>query len=232
MSDPLLIGARGWEVAGWVGDFYPGELPDDWRFCYYSNNLRSVLVPQEALAGAQRADIERWVEDSDPAFRFVLELPAALGAADAPARELAAFNELVEPLADRIAGWLLRLAAETPLRVDAFEERLHRLAQQAPLCVDLPAVLRSDAALLAVLDRQGVGLTWHCARESAPRPGGGLMVALAPVADARTVRHWIEKLAQWQGHHHAARAGLFFEPSGRSARAAQEARLIADLMGV
>lgn len=230
-----MIGTRGWEVADWVGDFYPGELPDDWRFCYYSNNLRSVLVPQDTLATAQRADILRWIEDSDPAFRFVLELPTALSDSWMPAamdRTLAAFSELIEPLAARVAGWLLRVAASVPVQPDEFESLLNHFAQRGPVCVDLPDGEWRGAEPLAALDRQGAGLAWHCARDEAPRPGGGLVVALAPLADARTVRHWIEKLAQWQGHHHAARAGLFFEPSRHSARAAQEARLIAELMGV
>ena len=230
-----MVGTRGWEVAGWVGEFYPGELPDDWRFCYYSNNLRSVLVPQAALAAAQRSDIRRWVEDSDPAFRFVLELPAALGASGAPdrlERELAAFEASIEPLATRLGGLLLRIAVDSPPRPDEFEFLLNRLAQRSALCVDLPDGAGRGDSMLAGLDRQGAGLVWHCARDAAPRPGGGLMVALAPMADARTVRHWIEKLAQWQVSHHAARAGLFFEPAARSALAAQEARLIAELMGV
>jgi len=234
-SEPLMIGARGWDVAAWVGEFYPGELPDDWRFCYYSNNLRSVLVPHAALAMAQRSDVLRWIEDSDPAFRFVPEVPAAPSASGALTtmdHELAMLDDLIEPLVARLGGWLVRVTEDTLLPTEDFERLLNRLTRRAPVCVDLPdGEWRSDA-MLAMLERQGAGLAWHCARDDAPRLGGELMVALAPVAEARTVRHWIEKLAQWQGRQHAARAGLFFEPSGRSARAAQEARLIAELMGV
>ena len=51
MTEPLLIGTRGWDHAS-GGDFYPADLPDDWRFCYYSNNLRSVLVPIASVLGA------------------------------------------------------------------------------------------------------------------------------------------------------------------------------------
>jgi uncharacterized protein YecE (DUF72 family) len=233
MTEPIMIGTRGWEHAPWLGDFYPAELPADWRFCYYSNNLRSVLVPQEVWPGADRAQVAQWAADSDPAFRFVIELPAALGALLAPAlreRELEQFRETIEPVTARLAGLLLRIAAGTRVHPDGFEPLLKRLADIAPLCVDLPDGPWRAPAQLAALARQGAGLAWNCQSEPAPHPGGGMMVALAPPAGAHEVHHYIEQLAQWQQHD--ARAGLFFVDPERAARAAQEARLIAELMGV
>jgi hypothetical protein len=235
MTEALMIGTRGWEHAAWAGGFYPGELPDDWRFCFYSNNLRSVLVPQAVWLSATRADVAQWSEDSDPAFRFVLELPAPLGMPCTQAQRdsvLAVFTEVVEPIAVRTAGLVLRIEPSTPLFPDWFEHLLHRLADLAPVCVDLPDGEWRGADPLAALDRQGAGLAWHCAQEEQPRPGGRMLAALAPAADARTVRQWIEKLARWQAGTPDARAGLFFEASDRSAKLAQEGRLIAELMGV
>ena len=195
MNEPILIGTRGWNhVSG--GDFYPPELPDDWRFCYYSNNLRSVLVPQENWDAVQRADVAQWLEDSDPAFRFVLELPATLGLPLTQGKReqaLAQFLETLEPIAPRTAGLLLRIAPGTDVLPDWFEHFLNRLADIAPVCVDLP---------------EG---PWR-----------------VPPVLAREVRRYIERLAQWQGQ--GSFAGLFFEAG--AAKAAQEARLIAELMGV
>jgi uncharacterized protein YecE (DUF72 family) len=230
MTEPLMIGTRGWNPAS-GGDFYPSELPDDWRFCYYSNNLRSVLVPQETWDGVQRSDVAQWLEDSDPAFRFVVELPATLGlplTQHKREQALAQFLETLEPVAPRTAGLLLRIAPDTAVLPDWFEHFLNRLADVAPLCVDLPVGAWRVPVVYAALERQGAGLAWHCAREAAPLPGGRLMVALAPTAPARELRHWIGQLAQWQGQ--SGLAGLFFESD--AAKAAQEARLIAELMGV
>ena len=230
MVDPILIGTRGWSPAS-GGDFYPPELPDDWRFCYYSNNLRSVLVPQETWDGVQPAEVPQWVEDSDPAFRFVVELPAALGlplTQHKREQALVQFLETLEPIAPRIAGLLLRIAPDTEVLPDWFEHFLNRLADVAPLCVDLPVGPWRVPMVYAILERQTAGLVWHCAREAAPLAGGRLMVALAPRAPARELRHWIGQLAQWQGQ--AGSAGLFFDTD--AAKAAQEARLIAELMGV
>jgi len=230
VNEPILIGTRGWNHAS-GGDFYPAELPDDWRFCYYSNNLRSVLVPQENWDAVQRADVAQWLEDSDPAFRFVLELPATLGLPLTQGKReqaLAQFLETLEPIAPRTAGLLLRIAPDTDVLPDWFEHFLNRLADIAPVCVDLPEGPWRVPPVHAALERQGAGLAWHCAREAAPHPGGRLMVALAPPALAREVRRYIERLAQWQGQ--GSFAGLFFEAG--AAKVAQEARLIAELMGV
>ena len=230
MTEPLMIGTRGWSpVSG--GDFYPPELPDDWRFCFYSNNLRSVLVPQEIWETVLRTDVAQWLEDSDPAFRFVLELPATLGLPLTHGKReqaLARFLETLEPVAPRTNGLLLRITSDVDVLPDWFEHFLNRLADIAPLCVDLPEGPWRAPAVLATLERQGAGLAWHCAREIAPHPGGRLMVAFAPPAPAREVRHRVERLAQWQGRD--SFAGLFFDTS--AAKAAQEARLIAELMGV
>jgi len=230
MNEPLMIGTRGWnQLTG--GDFYPPELPDDWRFCFYSNNLRSVLISQETWNSVQHADVEQWLEDSDPAFRFVIELPATLTLPLTHGKReqvLAQFLETIEPIAPRIAGLLLRIMPDTDVLPDWFEPILNSLAEIAPVCVDLPEGSWCAPTVYAALERQAAGLAWHCAREAAPHPGGRLMVALAPPAPAREVRHWIERLAQWQRPD--SFAGLFFEAG--AAKAAQEARLLAELMGV
>ena len=233
MTESLMIGTRGWDHAAWAGGFYPPELPDDWRFCFYSNNLRSVLVSRDVWPAVRRDDVAHWVADSDPAFRFVLELPETLSVPHAHARrdrELEAFLDSIEPIGARTAGLVLRIAAESPVFPDWFEHLLNRLAAIGPVCADLPPGSWRNEATLAMLDRQGAGLVWHCARDQAPRPGGRLMVALATPAAARDVRQWIERLAQWQ--HGQGVAGLFFDVPEGAARAAQEARLIAELMGV
>jgi uncharacterized protein YecE (DUF72 family) len=233
MTEPLMIGTRGWAHVAWTGGFYPPELPADWCFCYYSNQLRSVLVPQETWEAVSRAEVVQWMEDSDPAFRFVLELPAALCVPLANAKRdqvLAEFLELAEPIDARTAGLLLRIAPDTPVYPDWFEHLLGRLADVAPVCADLPDVAWRAAAVLDALTRQNAGLAWHCAQEAEPRPGGRLLVALGPPATPRQVRHCIERLAQWQGGQGAA--GLFFDVPEGAAKAAQEARIIAELMGV
>lgn len=230
MTEPLMIGTRGWRHAP-ESDFYPPELPEDWRFCFYSNNLRSVLVPQESWESLQAAEVAQWHEDSDPEFRFVMELPALFGMPQTAQRReqaLAQFLEMLAPVLPRTAGLLWRIATPIDTLPDWFEPFLDRLTELAPLCVDLPEQSWRTPEVDAALARQRAGRAWHCTRDAAPHPGGRLMIAYAPPAPAREVRHWIERLAQWQDAD--GQAGLFFETN--AVRLAQEARLIAELMGV
>lgn len=231
MLDPIMIGARGWSDIIPGDDFYPAELPPEWRFSFYSNNLRSVLVPRELWPSISRTDVSEWLNDCDPAFRFVLELPVDLSRPlpETPSQELDSFLDLCEPIAARVAGYLLRVDPDAVTDPDWLESFVHRLVDIAPLCVDLPLSWRTPL-VLAALARQGAGLCWHCALEPEPPPGGRLRLALAPPATPSVTRRYIERLVQWQNQD--AQAGLFFTKAPGATKAAYEARLIAELMGV
>lgn len=233
MNEALIVGTRGWEYPAGGPGFYPPELPEDWRFSYYSNLLRGVLFPQSVWPAATRATVDQWLDDSYPESRYVLELPDAFGmlrAGDSPAASLTAFLDLIEPLMPRVAGFLLRMEASSTVVVDEFEHLLNRLVDIVPLCVDLPSGAWRADPVLEALARQGAGRCWHCAREPAPAPGGRLLVALSPPGTPRESRRCIEQIAHWQQP--GARAGYFIEAAAGAGKAAQEARLIAELMGV
>ena len=67
------IGARGWLFRQWSGKFYPEDLPEEWRFSYYSNEFRTVLVPAELFYQSTLQDIEGWIDCCDDEFRFYCE---------------------------------------------------------------------------------------------------------------------------------------------------------------
>lgn len=233
MKEPILIGTRGWEDPAWNGSFYPEELPPDWRFTYYSNQLRAVLVPGERWAATAEAEPRDWPQDSDPAFRFVLETPPELGRSfrdDDAQGLLARFAATIEPLRSQTAGLLLRVPAGGSPDAARIDRQLGRLRDLAlPLCVDLAPAHRS-VAVLGVLDRHGAGVCWHPESEPAPRPGGPLLVALSQAAEARAQRGLLERLAHWQDER-GAKAGLFFK-GPKAPALAQQARLLAELMMV
>jgi uncharacterized protein YecE (DUF72 family) len=233
MKEPILLGTRGWEEPAWSPSFYPEELPPEWRFTYYSNQLRAVLVPAERGAVVTETEVREWPEDSDPGFRFVLEAPLTLGrpVPDVPLEvTLARFMRVFEPLGPQTAGVLLRIASDAPPDAAWLDRLLTRVRDRDPrLCVDLPPAFRNPATL-AALDRHEAGLCWQTAVEAAPRAGGRLLVALTQTAEPRAQRGLLERLAQWQGER-AATAGLFFE-GPRAPELAQQARLLAELMMV
>ncbi|MBK1716067.1 hypothetical protein [Thiocystis violacea] len=78
-------------------DFYPDDLPEDWRLAYFSNEFPAVLVPFPRWRDADRARLAQWAMDVPPDFRFYLE--AESGRPDA--RDWA---RLSETLGARLGG--------------------------------------------------------------------------------------------------------------------------------
>ncbi len=65
----IVVGACGWDHSLWQDNFYPEDLPKDWRLTYYANEFAAVLVPQEKWRAAD-VDYEQWAEDVPEDFRF------------------------------------------------------------------------------------------------------------------------------------------------------------------
>ena len=70
----IRVGARGWNYEHWNGDFYPDDLPEDWRFSYYSNEFQTVLIPSYYLAQFSPQEWQEWIEDTSKEFWFYIEL--------------------------------------------------------------------------------------------------------------------------------------------------------------
>ena len=70
----ILIGATGWNHSGWIGSYYPPDLPPDWRLPYYSNELNTVLVPEKDWSDKQKINLKQWVDDTHDEFIFFFEL--------------------------------------------------------------------------------------------------------------------------------------------------------------
>lgn len=214
MSAYLLIGTVGFEHPHWASGFYPEELPADWRFCFYSNKLRAVLIPPVESARLDAAQAQQWVDDSDPEFRFVWGLDDSWLDADTRAARLAA----VAPLRAQIGAWLWHSRGSAPaVQAQALIEALGAIA---PVCVDAPVadVARDDVALL-----------WDADNVPAPHAGGHFLVAFTRVREPRRLRAILEALARWQGD--TRQAALFFQDE-RAGDSALQARLLADMMGI
>ncbi len=91
------IVTRGWDLPGDGRDFYPRDLPPDWRLTFFSNAFPAVLVPATLWIQASPRLRRGWAEDVHDGFRFYLELPVA----GDPAAEL---RSAAEALGDRLAG--------------------------------------------------------------------------------------------------------------------------------
>ncbi len=69
----VLLGARGWQHAGWAGTFYPEDLPQDWQLNYYANEFSVLVISEQKWVLLE--DVSSLTEECGVDFRFVPELP-------------------------------------------------------------------------------------------------------------------------------------------------------------
>jgi Protein of unknown function DUF72 len=73
LKQTINVGAYGWLHPHWENNFYPEDLPADWRLGYYSNEFNTVLVPAFYWHQQHLADCEALLDDVHPEFRFFIE---------------------------------------------------------------------------------------------------------------------------------------------------------------
>ncbi len=177
----FFVAARGWRHPAWVESFYPEGLPADWQLSYYSNEFRAVVVPADAWAGVDAAEVARWREDTGEAFRFFLEITdLRSGWMD--------FAALVAPLAEQIGGILLRPAH---CDADLAQLPLQRVRQLAPVAVILPPGLEPSNAGRQRLAEHGIDLAWNAGQGTPCWTPGPLALACTD-ATGCTPREWRE----------------------------------------
>ncbi len=221
-----MVGTIGWDHDNWVGNFYPDDLPDDWRFAYYSNDYRAVLVTADHFKAADKEAVSEWVEDCDEAFGFVVEIPQFC-LDKAGVDSLQVFLGDIASLHSRTRGFLLSLGETTSQIVAQLQPRIELLQEFGPVCIDFENESETSDQLMQLMAEYNVGLCWHPETNETPRAGGALMLALSDEEDPRGQRKIIETLEQWMQQGNGL-AGLFV----KSPAAASQARIIAEMLGV
>lgn len=224
-----MVGTVGWDHDEWVGEYYPEDLPQDWRFGYYSNDYRSVLVPEDHWPMGDLSLVQEWLEDSGEEFRFVLQLPSPL-LVNIDTALFDNFLYQIGELSDRAAGLLLSMK-RLDIDLAALSSILNIVSQHAPVCVELPESMLASDETDVLLRKTNTGRCWYPTTERVPAAGGALMVAISDSGDAKAQRRQIELLEQWM-HQSGGVAGLFFTGGGRAPKAASQARIIAEMMGI
>lgn len=74
----LQIAAVGWDHERWCDDFYPPDMPADWRLTYYANEFQAVLVPTSAWLREPMPDLRQWHDDTPAEFRFYMQVTTSL----------------------------------------------------------------------------------------------------------------------------------------------------------
>jgi len=96
---PNSVGTgRGWDHPGWRENFYPDDMPTDWRLAYFANNFPAVLLPAGLLADLDAATIRDWVSAIEGDFVFYLETDTSSDKLQAFAGRLAGICPLLSHL--------------------------------------------------------------------------------------------------------------------------------------
>lgn len=94
----------GWDPLPGDPEFYPDDLPEDWRLAYASNALRGLLLEPALWRAADVPSLSQWALDVPASFRFYLAMDAPLtGAPGWGASELSRARTL---LGERFGGWV------------------------------------------------------------------------------------------------------------------------------
>ena len=156
MSEHFLsIGACGWDHPQWDEEFYPDDLPPEWRLGFYGNEFSIVLIPAQTWQKGI-AEVVAWLDETHDAPAFVCEWPAG----DLPTTEVAGILEMIRLLGERVVAISVPVmqAPNTQL-----VELLPKLEKLAPLALDVSGV---DDPLVLVDSIQThlqtpASLVWH-----------------------------------------------------------------------
>ncbi len=215
MRRPLRIGARGWRYKTWEGTFYDADLPPEWQLSWYANHLRTVLIPADGPHRMDPDQVRSWVEDTDPEFRFIVEIDQVRLHPDNSAETLPSLEALVAAFDGQLDALVFDVK-DTPPAGWPFLEALRSALPDIPVCLEgLPA---------HELPR-GFGGCW-CAGEDFSSADSPYTIVYQSEGDLAAVRTLIETMQETSIE---AGAIIFTDPD-RAFDHAAKARTIADLL--
>ena len=199
----LLLGARDWEHPSWGVDFYPEDLPADWRLSYYANEFQAVMVPTARWMGSSPEDLRQWQEEVPQGFRFYFEV-------DDGGQVEAWMQHWGEPLCDVLASPVCALVATDSLVADSTESACpgSRVYRPASATVRTGVMfVREDGA------------------------GDLLCIDGSDVPDLRQLRELVERLVSMPGRD-LAPAALIYTGDPVPLVSLEEARTLLQLLGI
>lgn len=219
----LLIGAVDWSSEGACAGYYDDDTPEEWQLCYYSNLHRAVMLSSGQWRSAGADICRQWLEDIDPGFVFVPEL-------NAECIELLIRGQSLPMTAlDHLADHIIGMVAVPTTEQLANPGWIKPLLETSSLTVILPASQSADEMVRRSVCTHGASVAWIADDTDEPESCGDFLLAISQATDSRQQREIITRLGRWMGDDR--QAVLLFEGAG-AARSAEQARTIAELMGV
>ncbi len=151
----ILIGAYGWQSPQWDGEFYPDDLPIEWKIGYYGNEFQIVVVPNEYWSSSPD-QFQEWLDESDDALRFICEWPAT-GAINGDYEQA---KQGITLLGERVAAVLVPI---TQMPTEPEWQFINGIAQDQLISFHINSEVRAD--FLATLDTRlpelDFGICWN-----------------------------------------------------------------------
>ena len=134
MQHPLRIGTRGWRHKAWQGTFYDVDLPQEWQLSWYANHLRSVWVPADRLYAISLDEIAVWIEDTDPDFRFIVEIESASAYLETDAKHVSSAKAVAKAFGDQLDAFVVDVKVD-PIVEKTLLEQIRSEISGVPVCL-------------------------------------------------------------------------------------------------
>jgi len=176
----LDIVTCGWELPGWEREFYPADLPADWRLTYFANEFPAVMLSAALCLRANEELLAEWAEAVPDGFRFYLEESvSAAGRRDLGPARLLLGDKLGGVVQDARRGGSFTSGVVARFQIPGEQEGrtdagCHPAWPVPPACV---SDLRAGRAWLE-----------HCAEQTLGGPG--LLLLDGAGVGARDLRRW------------------------------------------
>jgi uncharacterized protein YecE (DUF72 family) len=128
----VYVGSSGWAYASWKPDFYPAGVSSKKLLEYYATQLNSVEVNYTFRTLPARANVDAWLAQTGPEFRFSFKAPQRIThfqRLQNSAATLDAFAAAIRPVAD--AGRLGLVLLQLPPNLKFDEKRLAAFLTEA-----------------------------------------------------------------------------------------------------
>ncbi|WP_455204654.1 DUF72 domain-containing protein [Kaarinaea lacus] len=220
----ILFGLRGWRHPQWIGGFYPEDMPEEWWISYYSNEFRSVLVPQEYFYNTSADQVQSWIDDTDKQFVFFAEMPLSL--------PWQVTEQLLQPLTPQLGGLIVDTEKFQGLDVNNTEAILHQAAIIGPLITDWSRV---SATMKPLMQNVQAGCYWRHPQQSLSRCDGASAVVeidcdddAQAAIDAKALRGFVESCISIEG---TSTIGVYFDGNDSAIKQARDAQIIYQMLG-
>lgn len=164
-SPRVRVGSEGW-FDDPRGDFYPDDLPEDWRLSFYNTSFSCVLLDAAQLVDCDLEEVGQWQHDLQSQFRFLIAIHAHFNQ-----QALASLKQRLLLLGPHLGGVIVR-------------DSEYELAEVRPLVdslvPEMPVFFSSDNARL-----------WPSVFEHGFFPCWRSLEDLAPIEEGRHLLHGV-----------------------------------------